>query len=100
MSLTIDLIERETAGDLHGLFRERVRRTPDNIAYRHFNKFKQEWQDITWRKMSDEVARWQAALKQENLQPGERVGIILRNSPEWVKFEQAALSRGLFVVPL
>ncbi|MGD8577021.1 MAG: AMP-binding protein, partial [Thiohalophilus sp.] len=100
MTQTVDLIDRKTANDLHGLFLERVRRTPDNIAYRQFNKFKKEWQDITWQKMFDEVARWQAALKQENLQPGDRVGIILRNSPEWVKFEQAALSLGLVVVPL
>ncbi|OOY42686.1 AMP-dependent synthetase/ligase, partial [Solemya velum gill symbiont] len=36
----------------------------------------------------------------ENLSAGDRVAILLRNCPEWVFFEQAALSLGLVVVPL
>ncbi|MFZ1766467.1 MAG: long-chain fatty acid--CoA ligase, partial [Candidatus Nitrotoga sp.] len=31
---------------------------------------------------------------------GDRVGIMLRNCPQWVLFDQAALSLGLVVVPL
>ncbi|MGH8611515.1 MAG: AMP-dependent synthetase/ligase, partial [Gammaproteobacteria bacterium] len=31
---------------------------------------------------------------------GDRVAVMLRNSPEWVMFEQAALGRGFVVVPL
>ena len=41
-----------------------------------------------------------AAFARENLSPGERVAIMLRNCPEWVTFEQAALRLGLVVVPL
>ncbi len=100
MALTLDLIPQHESKSLPGLFQERVKRSANKIAYRHFVEATQQWQDITWRQMADAVARWQAALKQENLQPGDRVGIILRNCPEWAKFDQAALGLGLVIVPL
>ncbi|MDY6981175.1 MAG: long-chain fatty acid--CoA ligase [Pseudomonadota bacterium] len=100
MSQISDLISQEEAGNLHGLFQERVRRNPQRIAYRHYNTDSGQWEDISWQQMADEVSRWQAALALENLEPGARVGVILRNCPEWVKFDQAALGLGLVVVPL
>ncbi|MDZ7663031.1 long-chain fatty acid--CoA ligase [Thiohalophilus sp.] len=100
MNQPSDLISQQDAGNLHGLFQERVRRSPQHIAYRHYNNNSRQWEDISWQQMADEVARWQAALARENLEPGARVGLILRNCPEWVKFEQAALGLGLVVVPL
>ena len=50
--------------------------------------------------MDRHVARWQAALEREGLKPGDRVAIMLRNSPEWVMCDIAALGLGLAVVPL
>ena len=94
------IITAEEAGTLHGLFVERVRRTPDSLAYRHFDPRSEQWQDISWAQMRDHVARWQAALLREDLQPGDRVAIMLHNCPQWVMFDQAALSLGLVVVPL
>ncbi|MDO8465408.1 MAG: long-chain fatty acid--CoA ligase [Gallionella sp.] len=93
-----DLITPQQAGTLHGLFVERARRSPDKIAYRHFER--NDWRDITWREMLGEVARWQAALSGLVLQRGDRVAIMLRNCPYWVAFDQAAMSLGLVVVPL
>lgn len=98
MQATIDVITPEQAGTLHGLFVERVRRTPDKVAYRHFEQG--AWRDISWREMQGEVARWQAALAVLKLQRGDRVAIMLRNCPQWIMFDQAALSLGLVVVPL
>lgn len=111
-----DVITPEDAGTLHGLFLERVRRSPDKIAYRYFSSDitpasghesslklgsqQDGWRDITWRAMYAEVARWQAALLGEHLAVGDRVAIMLRNCPQWVMFEQAAMSLGLVVVPL
>jgi long-chain acyl-CoA synthetase len=95
---TMDVITPDQAGTLHGLFVERVRRTPEKVAYRHFQQ--DVWRDFTWREMRDEVARWQAALAGLKLQPGDRVAIMLRNCPQWVMFDQAAMSLGLVVVPL
>ena len=95
-----DLISPEQAGTLHGLFIERVRRSPQRVAYRHFDQQRNQWVDYTWAQMRDEVARWQAALICEGLQAGDRVAVMLRNCPQWVMFDQAALSLGLVVVPL
>jgi len=93
-----DVISPEQVGTLHGLFLERVRRSPDKTAYRYFQQ--DVWRDISWREMQSEVARWQAALAELQLQPGDRVAIMLRNCPQWVMFDQAAMSLGLVVVPL
>ena len=90
----------EAARTLDGLLRERVRRTPDAVAYRDFNRTHANWRDYTWAQIDREVARWQAALEAEGLQAGERVAVMMRNSPEWVVFDQAALGLGLVVVPL
>ena len=95
-----DIIPVETAGTLDGLFRERVRRSPQMIAYRDYDRSSGKWRDLTWEQMDEGVARWQTALSQEKLIPGDRVAIMLRNCPEWVMFEQAALRLGLVVVPL
>ncbi len=85
---------------LDGLFRIRTLRTPDTVAYRYFDKSDGEWHDSTWREMAIEVARWQKGLASLNLDPGDRVALSLKNSREWVMFEQAALGLGLVVVPL
>ncbi|HEX6002811.1 MAG TPA: long-chain fatty acid--CoA ligase [Burkholderiales bacterium] len=88
------------ARTLDGLFRERVRRTPDLVACRHFNEQHRTWRDYTWGHLDHQVSRWQAAMQREGLQTGDRVAIMLRNCPEWVIFDQAALGLGLVVVPL
>lgn len=95
-----DIISEEQAGTLDGLFSERSRRSPDEEAYRAFERHSKSWESLTWGQMRNEVGRWQAALRDEGLKPGDRVGIQLRNCPQWVMFEQAALSLGLVVVPL
>ena len=99
-SSTLDVIQFERIGTLGGLLRERTRRTPDNVAYRYFDNAKQSWSDITWQETADRVAQIQAALAGDGLKPGDRVAIMLRNCPQWVQFEQAALGLGLVVVPL
>jgi long-chain acyl-CoA synthetase len=97
---TIDKIPATTAGTLAGLFRERLRRTPDAIAYRHHDEATGRWQDSSWADMAAAVARWQAAFTREDLRSGDRVAILMRNCREWVIFDQAALGSGLVVVPL
>ncbi len=100
MAANLDAITPEQAGTLHGLFLERVRHTPDKEAYRHFDIQRNAWVSFTWREMQAEVARWQAALAKEGLQKGERVAVMLRNCPQWVMYDQAAMSLGLVTVPL
>jgi len=95
-----DIISTEIAGTLDGLMLQRIRRTPDNIAYRSFDADSKRWRDIRWSEVGEQIARWQAALAAEHLLPGERVAVHLRNSKEWVFFDQAALACGLAIVPL
>ncbi|CAH1905686.1 AMP-dependent synthetase [Candidatus Nitrotoga sp. HW29] len=94
------IILPEEAVTLHGLFAERVKRTPDTIAYRYFDTNENTWLSLTWAQARDQMARWQAALIREGLAVGDRVSIMLRNCPQWVLFDQAALSLGLVTVPL
>ena len=99
-SITEDIISTEQAGTLDGLMRQRVRRTPQCIAYRHFDTDSKAWCDTSWGEVGEQISRWQAALAAEKLLPGERVAVHLRNSKEWVYFDQAALACGLVTVPL
>lgn len=93
-------ITPEQAGSLHGLFLERVRRSPDTPAYRFYDALNGVWMDASWRDMERDIKRWQTALSKEKLLPGDRVAIMARNSRFWVMFDQAALALGLVVVPL
>jgi long-chain acyl-CoA synthetase len=94
-----DLIPIERTRTLDGLFYQRVRRSPGRVAYRSFDRAANAWRDWSWKEVGHLVARWRAALAGEAVAPGDRVGILLRNCPEWVVFDQAALSLGLVTVP-
>ncbi len=82
------------------LFQARVAASPDRIAYRQFDETNATWISYTWTQIAAEVIRWQAALEKEGLIPGDRVAVMLKNSIEWVVFDQAALALGLVTVPL
>ncbi len=100
MRQQVDLIKPEVARTLAGLFRERVRRTPQGRAYLQYLQQEERWQARTWEDVSTLAGRWQAALGRENLDPGERVAVMLKNSLEWVLFDLAAAGLGLVTVPL
>jgi long-chain acyl-CoA synthetase len=97
---TEDIISAEIAGTLDGLLYQRVRRTPDSVAYRRYDALRKLWTETTWNEVGRAMARWQTALAAEELLPGERVAVHLRNGKEWVYFDQAALACALVVVPL
>jgi len=94
------LIPIEAAVTLDGLFRERVKRTPDHVAYRAYNEPHKNWRDYTWAQIDHQVARWQAALEKEGLKAGDRVAVMLKNSPERVIYDQDVLGLWLVTVPL
>lgn len=96
----MERIPQETVRTLDGLFRERARRSPNAVAYRDYDVDQEIWQDYTWSDMASAIRLWQTALSRKNLAPGDRVAIMMRNCPQWVIFEQAALGLGLVVVPL
>jgi len=93
-------ISSDLAVTIPGLFKKRVERSPDTIAYRYFDHKESLWKESTWQEMGIEVARWQAALQKELLVKGDRVAIMAKNCREWVIFDQAALGLSLVLVPL
>ena len=100
MRILPQLIPCNTAGTLDRLFRIRCLTSPDRMAYRYFDRETKTWPEVTWKEMADLTSRWQQGLKKENLAEGDRVAVQLKNSIEWIAFEQAALGLGLVVVPL
>ena len=100
MRILPQLIPCNTAGTLDRLFRIRCLTSPDRVGFRYFDRETKTWPEVTWQEMSDLTSRFQQGLQQENLAKGDRVAIQLKNSIEWVAFEQAALGLGLVIVPL
>ncbi len=95
-----DIIRADQAITLPGLLLERVRRSPDAIAYIQFDPITERWVETRWREVCAEIGRWQAALRRERLVPGDRVAVQMANRREWVVFDIAALGLGLVTVPL
>lgn len=96
----IDLISPQQAKTLSGLFAERVRRTPEQVAYRYYQESTRLWLDIKWSQVQEQAARWQQAMLNDQLQSGDRVAVMLQNSLEWALFDLAATGLGLVTVPL
>ena len=100
MAGPVDVISPEVAKTLDGLFRERVRRSAQVLAYRNFDDASASWKDYSWSEVDNLVARTQAAMQADGFSPGDRIAIMLRNSVHWVVFDQAAMGLDLVTVPL
>ncbi|MCW9030494.1 MAG: AMP-dependent synthetase/ligase [Gammaproteobacteria bacterium] len=100
MRILPQLISCNTAGTLDRLFRIRCLTSPDRVGFCYFDRETNTWPEVTWKEMADLTSRFQQGLQQESLTKGDRVAIQLKNSIEWVAFEQAALGLGLVIVPL
>ncbi len=79
-------------------FIARAKATPDALAYRWHDG--SSWRQLTWSELAEKVADRRARMKIEGLSPGDRVGILMPNGPEWVISDLAAQSEGLVTVPL
>lgn len=88
------------ADTLCGLFAARVARTPDALAYRFYSPRRHAWIDLSWSQAADRVRSWRQALVACGIRPGDRVALMLRNSPEWLCVDQAVLSLGAVTVGL
>lgn len=84
--------------NLSDMFYNRVQETPDRPAFRQFDGT--NWITLTWKDTARNVARWQAGLKRDGLQKGDRIAMCMRNRVEWVQIDQAAIGLGLVTVPL
>ena len=93
-----DIIPRERAGTLPGLFAERVNRSPNDVAYCEHRDGR--WEEYTWQEMSERVACLRGALARIGLKAGDRAAVLLPNGTDWVAFDIAATANGLITVPL
>ncbi len=85
---------------LHGLFCERVRRTPDALAYRFYETSDETWHDLSWQDMSARVDACASMLKKLGMIERDRAAILMENCPNWIVADQAALSLNMITVPL
>lgn len=97
---SLDTINTSDACTLDELFRERVRRSNNKLAYTQFDHAAQAWVNYSWAELATLVERWQVAFRASGLEKGDRVAICYANSVDWVVFDQAALRLGLVIVPL
>jgi long-chain acyl-CoA synthetase len=95
-----DYIGLEVADTLPRVFKERVKRSSDQIGYIQYDPNSEHWVESSWRDMSHRIAQWQAALRREDLNPGDRVAILMKNCCDWVIFDMATMGLGLVTVPL
>ncbi len=95
-----DIIAASQAVTLWGLFCERVRRSPDAVAYRDYDHTKRTWRGYSWRNISERVDQFRTALALADLSPGDRLAILLPNGINWACLDMAAHALGLVVVGL
>lgn len=98
--LDANMISAHQADTLWGLFCERVRRSPADIAYRDYDPLSKTWRDHTWQATAMRVHLFRAALAREKVKIGDRVAVLLPNGIDWVCLDMAAHASGLIVVGL
>lgn len=82
------------------MFDARVAASPEAIAYRFYSPRTHAWHELAWRQAAERVAAWRRVLYAHGVGHGDRVAIMLRNSPEWLCVDQAAMSLGAITVGL
>ncbi len=85
---------------LAAVFNERVNQTPEKTAYTEFNPATQQWEQYSWLQMRELASSVQQWLKQQGLEVGDRVALMLPNGVMWVAIDQAAAGLGIITVPL
>lgn len=95
-----DIIAAGQAQTLWELFRERMRRSPDAEAYRHYDPAQDRWVEHSWATVAERVNWFRAAFATADMTAGDRVAILLPNGIDWVCLDLAAQGSGLIVVGL
>src|SRR6266851_78462 len=58
------------------------------------------YSDITWTEYGDSVRACAAALADAGIQPGDRVGLLAENRPEWLMADIGIMAAGAVNVPV
>lgn len=90
----------EDSATIADVFALRCRTSPNAPAYREYESATKEWRGVTWREIGELVARAHEGLRRDGLGVGDRIAIMMKNSVNWVLFDQAAYANGMVPVPL
>ena len=90
----------DDAATIADVFALRCRTSPNAPAYRQFDSATKTWIGVDWREVGERVARMREGFAREDLQVGERIAVMLKNSINWVVADQGAFAHGLVTVPL
>jgi len=96
----VEAITPGKASTLSGLFLKRVHATPNKTAYHYYDKNAKKWNSLTWADAYIRVSKWRLFFQNLGLKMNDNIAVMMRNSPNWVFSEQAALSLGMVIVPL
>jgi long-chain acyl-CoA synthetase len=79
---------------------ESLRRQAESIGPRVAVRFKRDgrYQNLTWAQYRDDVLACAAALVEQGIQPGERVGVLGENRVEWLVADMGILTAGAVTV--
>ena len=80
------------------VFSAQVARFADRPAMRRRDAH--SWNDLSWREYGMQVERCAWAFLAQGGKPGDRIGILAHNSPEWLFADIGALSAGMASVPI
>jgi long-chain acyl-CoA synthetase len=58
------------------------------------------WHEVSWAAMRERVLAVAAALIEDGIQPGERVGLLSATRPEWMEVDFAILACGAVTIPV
>ncbi len=81
-------------------FRERVKRTPDQIAFRFKTPGEASWREVTFQQFKDECSLVAFGLMNLGVTASDRVAIISETRYEWPLFDMASLGCRAAVVPV
>ena len=76
------------------LLEEAARRAPDRVAGRYYR------QEVTYGQLLAQARKFAASLRERGLQPGDRVGLLMPNVPEYLVAVFGTWIAGCVTVPL
>lgn len=76
------------------LLEEAARRAPDRVVCRYYR------QEVTYGQLLAQARRFAASLREHGLQPGDRVGLLMPNVPEYLVAVFGTWIAGCVTVPL
>ncbi|HEX4866943.1 MAG TPA: long-chain fatty acid--CoA ligase [Acidimicrobiales bacterium] len=86
------------AATIVDLFRAQARSRPNAVAMRRHDGL--GWDTITWRDYEQAVAEVALGLLEWGLEPGDRVGLLSGNRPEWHIADLGILCAGMVSTPV